>query len=68
MLTPNETLTSNKSVTFADAPCSNFGNKETTAESFCLSQMPCSLEMFNSLEDQNKLEAFKNIINVRMIS
>ena len=64
MLAANETITSNKSVTFADATASNFIQR-STAETFCLSQKPCTLEMFESLEEQNKLEAFKNIINVR---
>lgn len=47
-------------------------NKETaeacTPEKFCLSQQPCTLQQFDSLETNNKLEAFHNIINVRVVS
>lgn len=64
MLNANESFMSNKSVTFADTTATNTG---ATAESFCLSRKPCSLQMFESLTDSDKLQAFKNIMEVIML-
>lgn len=61
MLNANESFTSNKSVTFADTTVSN---ENITAESFCLSQKPCSLQMYNALQDADKFAAFKAIFEV----
>ena len=60
MLNANESFISTKSVNF-DTTATNI---ETTAESFCLSQKPCSLQMFESLNETDKLQAFKAIIEV----
>ncbi|EDW03187.1 ran GTPase-activating protein [Drosophila grimshawi] len=42
---------------------STTNNKCTTAE-FCLSQKPCTLQQFDSLEAENKLQALQSIINL----
>ncbi|XP_061390248.1 ran GTPase-activating protein [Musca vetustissima] len=59
MLNANESFMSNKSVTFAENT-TTVGS--STAESFCLSQKPCSLQMFDSLVESDKLQAFKSVI------
>uniref|UniRef100_A0A1I8N6C2 Ran GTPase-activating protein n=1 Tax=Musca domestica TaxID=7370 RepID=A0A1I8N6C2_MUSDO len=59
MLNANESFMSNKSVTFADNTTTVGGS---TAETFCLSQKPCSLQMFDSLVESDKLQAFKSVI------
>ncbi|XP_073823418.1 ran GTPase activating protein [Musca autumnalis] len=59
MLNANESFISNKSVTFAENTTTVGGS---TAESFCLSQKPCSLQMFDSLVETDKLQAFKSVI------
>ncbi|XP_065357728.1 ran GTPase-activating protein [Calliphora vicina] len=58
MLNANESFMSNKSVTF-DTTATNLG---TSAETFCLSQKPCTLQMFDSLTETDKLQAFKSIM------
>lgn len=60
MLNANESFMSNKSVTF-DTTATNIG---TSAETFCLSQKPCTLQMFESLTETDKLQAFKSIMEV----
>ncbi|XP_075150152.1 ran GTPase activating protein [Haematobia irritans] len=60
MLNANESFMSNKSVTFAENTTTIAGS---TAETFCLSQKPCSLQMFESLIETDKLEAFKSVID-----
>lgn len=57
----NESFISNKSVTFAENTTTIAGS---SAETFCLSQKPCSLQMFDSLVETDKLQAFKSIIEV----
>ncbi|XP_067625568.1 ran GTPase-activating protein [Eurosta solidaginis] len=55
---------------FVSANNVNFGDADTptkppapfTAETFCLSQKPCTLEAFESLQDDDKLKAFKSVI------
>lgn len=61
MLNANESLMSNKSVTFAE---NTTAMGTPTAETFCLSQTPCTLQMFESLTETDKLQAFKNVIEV----
>ncbi|EDW27296.1 GL21210 [Drosophila persimilis] len=38
-------------------------SKSCNPEQFCLSQTPCSLQQFESLDDENKLQALQAIIN-----
>lgn len=63
MLNANESFMSNKSVTF-DTTATNIG---TSAETFCLSQKPCTLQMFESLTETDKLQAFKSIMEVGIL-
>ncbi|XP_034670083.1 ran GTPase-activating protein [Drosophila subobscura] len=57
----NESTNSKASDTFA------IGNKPPITfcnpEQFCLSQTPCSLQQFESLDEENKLQALQGIIN-----
>ncbi|XP_022224953.1 ran GTPase-activating protein [Drosophila obscura] len=57
----NEWTDSKASDTFA------IGNQSPTKscnpEQFCLSQTPCSLQQFESLDDENNLQALQGIIN-----
>ncbi|KAL9875472.1 ran GTPase-activating protein [Glossina fuscipes] len=53
MLNTNESIISSKNITSSIA----------TYETFCLSQKPCPLQMFDSLRDSNKLKGFMEIIN-----
>uniref|UniRef100_A0A1A9X068 Ran-GTPase activating protein 1 C-terminal domain-containing protein n=1 Tax=Glossina brevipalpis TaxID=37001 RepID=A0A1A9X068_9MUSC len=52
-INPNESVASNK----------NTAPGLTTYETFCLSQKPCSLQMFESLGDSDKFKGFMEIIN-----
>ncbi|EDW78043.1 uncharacterized protein Dwil_GK24798 [Drosophila willistoni] len=55
----------NDSVTFKDNSTFAITEKPVSCspEQFCLSQTPCTLQQFNAVEEENKLQAFKNIIN-----
>ncbi|XP_030569879.1 ran GTPase-activating protein [Drosophila novamexicana] len=62
----NETINSNKTSNTSDI--NKNGNKTVinvscTPAEFCLSQTPCTLQQFDSLEATNKLQALQNIIN-----
>ncbi|XP_036321813.1 ran GTPase-activating protein [Rhagoletis pomonella] len=59
LLNANESFTSAKNVHFDDT---NTPTKPLTVESFCLSQKPCSIQAFESLQEDDKLSAFKGII------
>ncbi|KAM8715158.1 hypothetical protein ACLKA7_002239 [Drosophila subpalustris] len=62
----NDTVSSNKgSNTFALANNGNTTAASTscTPEEFCLSQTPCTMQQFNSLDENNKLQALQGIIN-----
>lgn len=64
----NNTVSSNiGSNTFA------IGSNDVTAKAsyspqeFCLNQSPCTLQQFDTLDADNKLEALKDIINVKLL-
>ncbi|XP_043642563.1 ran GTPase-activating protein [Drosophila teissieri] len=57
----NDTTNSMASNTFAVA--NKTISQKCTPEKFCLSQTPCSQEDFDSLDENNKLEAFQSIVN-----
>lgn len=65
----NNTVSSNiGSNTFA------IGSNDVTAtktsyspQEFCLNQSPCTLQQFETLDADNKLEALKDIINVILL-
>ncbi|EDV54654.1 ran GTPase-activating protein [Drosophila erecta] len=57
----NDTTQSMASNTFAVA--NKTINQKCTPEKFCLSQTPCSQEDFDSLDQDNKLEALQSIVN-----
>ncbi|EDW90416.1 ran GTPase-activating protein [Drosophila yakuba] len=57
----NDTTNSMASNTFAVA--NKTISQKCTPEKFCLSQTPCSQEDFDSLDEDNKLEALQSIVN-----
>ncbi|XP_054745002.1 ran GTPase-activating protein [Anastrepha obliqua] len=59
LLNPNESFISAKNVHFGDT---NTPVKPLTIKSFCLSQTPCTIEAFESLQESDKLSSLKDII------